>query len=370
METCDNQWIVYLFEAWISQRIWCTNYSDYIGNSQRSSLSPTRCVKSTSPVTENHYKNGYVNYQNFIKTNEDINNDTKYTNKNDTNNHNAGDLHEWAQQLVVSCVSCLDVESWSSLAQVVHVSVTPSACHPWCAVLSDLVYLLFYFNLSFPVFFHSSVLMHPDLHADLDNLDSVENNLRHSAKGSLDAYDVTFSLTFYLPSVIYRALHLPVERDEKRTDNITNLSVSVLPSSRFFDSMFNHSQLRFTFLTSRWLRDESFMGPDAKSGHVSGQVVLYCIRLIFWSESSSIVILRTWDSEPRLRPRIDLRVHADLFVSIVFHSCAGEMHFLGSCLPREQLNCHVLCGSRPLAGSQTRCPWSSSEPDTSFRSRS
>ena len=37
--------------------------------------------------------------------------------------------------------------------------------------------------------------MHPDLHTDLDNLDSVENNLRHSAKGSNDAYDVTFSLT-------------------------------------------------------------------------------------------------------------------------------------------------------------------------------
>ena len=40
----------------------CTIYSDYIGNSQRSSLSPTECVKSTSPVTENHDKNGYVNY--------------------------------------------------------------------------------------------------------------------------------------------------------------------------------------------------------------------------------------------------------------------------------------------------------------------
>ena len=37
--------------------------------------------------------------------------------------------------------------------------------------------------------------MHSDLHTDLDNLDSVENNLRHSAKGSNDAYDVTFSLT-------------------------------------------------------------------------------------------------------------------------------------------------------------------------------
>ena len=64
-------------------------------------------------------------------------------------------------------------------------------------------YLPFYFNLSFPVFFHSSVLMHPDLHTDLDNLDSVENNLRHSAKGSLDAYDVTHSLSGQ-PTVILR----------------------------------------------------------------------------------------------------------------------------------------------------------------------
>ena len=57
----------------------------------------TCSVKSTSLVIENHYKNGcvnYNNYKNFIKTNEDNNHDTKYTNKNDTNNHNARDLHE------------------------------------------------------------------------------------------------------------------------------------------------------------------------------------------------------------------------------------------------------------------------------------
>ena len=60
--------------------------------------------------------------------------------------------------------------------------------------------LSFYFNLSFTVFFLSSVLMHPDLQTDLYNLDSVENNLRHSAKGSLDAYDVTHSLTGYEPN--------------------------------------------------------------------------------------------------------------------------------------------------------------------------
>ena len=51
------------------------------------------------------------------------------------------------------------------------------------------------FDLSFPVFFLSSVLMYPDLQTDLYNVDSVENNLRHSAKGSLDANDVTHSLT-------------------------------------------------------------------------------------------------------------------------------------------------------------------------------
>ena len=37
--------------------------------------------------------------------------------------------------------------------------------------------------------------MHPEHYTDLDNLDTVENNLRHSAKGSNDAYDVTHSLT-------------------------------------------------------------------------------------------------------------------------------------------------------------------------------
>ena len=36
------------------KRIWCTIHSDYFGNSQRSSLSPTGGVQSTSPVTENH----------------------------------------------------------------------------------------------------------------------------------------------------------------------------------------------------------------------------------------------------------------------------------------------------------------------------
>ena len=53
-------------------------------------------VKSTSPDTENHDRNGdgfQDNNKNFIMTNVD-NSDTTYTNKNDTNNHNAHDLHK------------------------------------------------------------------------------------------------------------------------------------------------------------------------------------------------------------------------------------------------------------------------------------
>ena len=127
--------------------------------------------------------------------NEDNNHDTKYTINHDTNNHNAHDLHKKAQKRAVSCVLCLtdDVSHHigSSRSRFCHLIFTPCIC----AVLSDLFDLPFYFELSFSVFFHSSVLMHPDLHTDLDNLDSLENNLRHSAKGSNDAYDVTFSLT-------------------------------------------------------------------------------------------------------------------------------------------------------------------------------
>ena len=136
-------------------------------------------------------------------TNEDINNDTKYTiNENDMNKHDARDLHEWAQQHVVSRLSCLvDNVSWSSLAQVHWVfHLTSSACRTCVVVFDSLRPLSLYFNLSFTVFFLSSVLMFPDLQTDLHDPDSVENDLRHSAKESLDAYDVTHSLTGYEPN--------------------------------------------------------------------------------------------------------------------------------------------------------------------------
>ena len=71
-------------------------YSDHFGNSQRSSLSPTGGVKSTSPVTEKHYKNGYENCtysMNNITSNEDNNHDTNY-NKHTDANHDTRKLHE------------------------------------------------------------------------------------------------------------------------------------------------------------------------------------------------------------------------------------------------------------------------------------
>ena len=42
--------------------------------------------------------------------------------------------------------------------------------------------------------------MHPEHYTDLDNFDTVQSDLRHSAKVSNDAYDVTDSLTGYEPN--------------------------------------------------------------------------------------------------------------------------------------------------------------------------
>ena len=42
--------------------------------------------------------------------------------------------------------------------------------------------------------------MHPEPHTDLNNLNSMQHNLRNSAKGSNDAYDVTVSLKGYEPN--------------------------------------------------------------------------------------------------------------------------------------------------------------------------
>ena len=69
------------------------NYSDHFGNSQRSSLSPTGCVKSTSPTTENGYENCIYSMNNIHMSNEDNNHDTNYINKHKDANHDTRKLH-------------------------------------------------------------------------------------------------------------------------------------------------------------------------------------------------------------------------------------------------------------------------------------
>ena len=54
----------------------------------------TSTVKSTSPVTENHYKNGYENCTYSMTTNEDNNHDTNDINKHTDANHDTRELHE------------------------------------------------------------------------------------------------------------------------------------------------------------------------------------------------------------------------------------------------------------------------------------
>ena len=44
--------------------------------------------------------------------------------------------------------------------------------------------------------------MHPEHNTDLDNFDTVETSMRHSAKVSNDAYDVPISLTIFLKQAI------------------------------------------------------------------------------------------------------------------------------------------------------------------------
>ena len=94
-------------------------------------------------------------------------------------------------------------ESAQSLSHFVHLvsHVTLAqvlslvTCHPCsCAFLLE-SFLLFYFHLSFPVFFFSFHLLHCERYSELDNLIAMQN-LRYSVnKGSEDVYDVSVSLT-------------------------------------------------------------------------------------------------------------------------------------------------------------------------------
>ena len=139
-------------------------------------------------------KTVYYSMNNINMSNEDNKHDTNYINKHKYTDTDTRKLHLWAWHVERAVSVFHDVRvTRTSLAQ----DVLESSFHP---IFMHERLLPFYFDLSFPVFFHSSVLMHPEPHTDLDNLDTVQHNLRNSAKGSNDAYDVTVSLTGYEPN--------------------------------------------------------------------------------------------------------------------------------------------------------------------------
>ena len=190
-ETCENQWIVTCGMSLTMNLV--QNYSDHFGNSQRSLLSPTGCVKSTSLTTENWLRKLYLQHE---QQHERWGQAWHKLHQQQVHEH----LHAQVAQLVSKHLErAVSLHLLMSVSHAPHGSrcswvFVPSACHP-CAFLSDLTFLPFYFDLSFPVFFHFSFLMHPEQHTELDNLITMQHNLRTSAKWSNDAYDVHTSLT-------------------------------------------------------------------------------------------------------------------------------------------------------------------------------
>ena len=112
-------------------------------------------VKITSPVTENHYKNGHVNYKNFIMTNEMrttiVTPCTPSTmTRTITTRTICTSEHSSAPSVVfhVSRMMChTTLAQGSSRSRVCHLIFTPCVC----AALSDLFDLPFYFLRLLPL---------------------------------------------------------------------------------------------------------------------------------------------------------------------------------------------------------------------------
>ena len=156
------------------------------------------CKRSTSPVTEKSQKKGYVKlYKHLHELHPWPMDDNKSwtpstPTRMTTNNHDARDLHEWAQQravlVVFSCPWCWVMITLGS--SPFHASVAPSAYHPWCAVsLWPLSSSLSASTCPSPSSSHSSVPDAPWPCTPTSTNVGLRGkiNLRHSAKGSLDA---------------------------------------------------------------------------------------------------------------------------------------------------------------------------------------
>ena len=90
------------------------------------------------------------------------------------------------------CHTLFILSHMHSLAQVLSLTSHPRS-YPCAHLLESL--LLFYIDLSFPVFFFSFHLLHCELYTELDNLIAMEILCHSADKGSNDAYDVSPSLT-------------------------------------------------------------------------------------------------------------------------------------------------------------------------------
>ena len=151
-------------------------------------------VKSIPPNTEKWLRKLYDKNYNNDTSNEDKH-ETNYSMNKDTRN-----MHiTWA------CT-----ESAQSLSHFVHLvshaphgsSLSLVTCHPCsCAFLLEFDFLTLYFDLSFTILSLFFLLMHFELHTELDNLIAMQHNLRYSAnKEGDEAYDVSASLTGYEPN--------------------------------------------------------------------------------------------------------------------------------------------------------------------------
>ena len=193
------------------------NYSDHFGNSQRSSLSPTVIVKSTSPVTENHYKNGYENciysMNNINMSDEDNNHDTNYINKHKYANHDTRKLQLWARHVERAVSVCLDVVSYT-----LHwLKFFESSLHP--------IFMHVWFSLISPSSLPTSTWLSPSSSTPLSWC--TRSCTPTSTKGSLDTYDVTVSLTgcaFNLHSIFNNGL-IPGGQDLSRRQTVFFLPI-------------------------------------------------------------------------------------------------------------------------------------------------
>ena len=154
-------------------------------------------VKSTSPVTENHYTNGYehctYSINNINTSNEDKNHDTNYFNKHTDVNHDTRKLHLWARHVERAVSVCLDV-----------VSYTPHWLKMFLESSFHSIFMHVWFSLTSLSSLSTSTCPSPSSSTPLSwcTLSCTPTSTTWTpwkitcatpAKGSLDTYDVTVS---------------------------------------------------------------------------------------------------------------------------------------------------------------------------------